>query len=86
MSDNRRYSAKSVTDPAFDAFSITPGATELTHPLRGIWVGGAGDIEITTPAGNDVVLKGAQAGSILPVRATHVLATSTTATDLVGLF
>lgn len=73
-----------LDDPAFDAFTITAGAGALATPIRALYVGGAGNVTLTTPAGSSVQFTGLAAGSILPVRATHV--TAATATGLVGLY
>lgn len=75
------------TDSALDCFAITPHASnDFTYMVRGIYVGVAGDVVVVTPSGAAVTFKGATAGSILPVKAKRVNATSTTATDLVGLY
>lgn len=73
------------TNPSSRYFSITPGTSVLAEVVRGIYVGGDGDVEVTNRAGETVVFVGAVAGSILPVVCTHVLATNTTATNLIGL-
>lgn len=81
-----RYGNREQEAPAWDAFSITPGASALTHEVRAVYVGVGGDVEVTTAAGNDVTFADVPQGAVLPVRATHVLATSTTASSLVGLY
>lgn len=74
------------TAPAEDCFAITPHDTNaMASVVRGIYVGGAGNITIITPKGTTVALNGALAGTVLAVRATHVKSTGTTATSLVGL-
>ena len=75
-----------VSDPAGNAFAITPGTALLSHQARGIYVGTGGDVEIVTPGGQTIVFSNAVSGSVLPVMATKVLATNTTASDLVGLY
>lgn len=67
-------------------FAITPHDTNaLARAVRGIYVGGAGNVKVKNETGGWVLFKGATAGSILPVRTQYVAATDTTATDLVGL-
>jgi hypothetical protein len=64
------------------AFSITPGAGALTRQAHGIYIGGSGNITVITADGDTVTFNGVVAGTILPVRCTHV--TAATATGLVG--
>lgn len=68
---------------AYDGFAVTPGAGALPRVIGGLYVGGAGDVVVTTVAGTSLTFVGAQAGSILPIKATHVTA-GTTATNLIG--
>lgn len=73
--------------PARNAFAITPHNTnELAFVARGIYVGGAGDIAVTTANGHEVTLVAVPAGSVLPIVVRIVKATGTTATNLVGLY
>ena len=52
---------------------------------RAIYVGVGGDITISCN-GADVLYKNAPSGAILPVQATQVKASNTTATNLVALY
>ena len=52
---------------------------------RAIYVGVAGDI-VATVKGTNITFKNAVAGSTLPVETTQVVASGTTATDLVALY
>ncbi len=76
------------TRAAAHAFAITPNdGADLTHETRAIYVGGAGDVNLVTAGGETVLFKALSAGTVLPIRATRVLATSTTAAmNLVGLY
>jgi hypothetical protein len=70
-------------------FVITPSdATPLARRVSGIWVGGAGNVAVIAaaddPAGTPVVFSTVAAGTLLPVCASYVRATGTTATLLVG--
>lgn len=72
--------------PASDAMAITPhNANDLGFVTRGIYVGEAGDIAVEMLSGDVVTLRNAAAGMIYSVRAQKVLATGTTAGDLVAL-
>lgn len=78
-----------TTDSAGNAVAITKSDTvDISYgQTRGIYVGVGGDISVNmVGTGTAVVFKNAQAGSVLPIRATRVLSTGTTATDLVALY
>jgi len=78
--------ASSLMAPADDGFAITPNdGADLTRTPRSIYVGGAGNIALITSKGTTVTFTGLAAGSVLPIRANRVLATGTTATNLIGL-
>ena len=68
---------------ATDAVAITTSdSTTYDPPLRGLFIGGAGNVNVVTVAGNTVLFTGAIAGSIIPIACTKVMATSTTATTI----
>lgn len=71
------------------AFAITPGDV-YDHPIV-VYVGVTGDVEVI-PYGGDtsgtataVLFKNVPQGSVVPCRVLKVVATNTTATNLVGL-
>jgi len=74
--------------PATNAFAITPNdSTELTTTTRALYVGGAGNVVVRLSGDTaNVTLVGVVAGTILPIRAILVAATSTTATNIIGLY
>ena len=53
---------------------------------RAIWVGGAGNITAIMANGDVVLFSGITAGTLLPIRATRVNSTGTTATLLIALY
>lgn len=65
-----------------DAVAITPSATE-SNAFSGIYVGGAGNVSVVTESGTTVTFTAPPVGTIIPIRTSKVLAT-TTATLLVG--
>ena len=74
------------TGPATQVYAITPNdGADLTVAARGIWVGGAGNIKVTTIDGQTETLNGALAGSVIPVCVKRVWATGTTATLMLAL-
>lgn len=72
--------------PSRNPFAIEPHATNaLVRPTKAIYVGGAGNVVLRALGGDaDVTLESVPAGTILPIAATHIRATST-ATKMVGL-
>lgn len=80
---------KALSQPAVDGFAVIPGPSPLPDVSRALWIGGAGNVNVTFlgvdgEAGNTVLIKGVTDGQLLPIRVTHVLA-DTTATDIVAL-
>jgi hypothetical protein len=73
--------------PATRCIAITPSDTvPLSIPIKGIYVGGAGDLAVTAQSdGSPVTFKAVPVGTIIPVRAKLVMATNTTATLLIGM-
>ena len=86
MSDDFKYSAEGLDSPANDAAAVTPGTSQLSKMTRALYVGGAGNVNVTMVNGQTVLFSGVPAGTILPIRVDYVLATSTTATNIVALW
>lgn len=59
--------------------------TVYSPPLDAILVNGAGNLAVVDLAGNTVTITGVAAGALLPIAATKVMSTNTTATNIVGL-
>jgi hypothetical protein len=85
--DNFGGHTDNQTSPARSASAVTPHATNaLTRVTKALYVGVSGDVVCRLVNDTaDVTFVGVQAGSILPVRVTHVRATST-AGSIVALF
>lgn len=66
------------------ASSITTSDTAPNVFTR-IYVGGAGNLKVTTERGDVVTFSAVPVGTVLPIRTSLVWATGTTATNLVGL-
>lgn len=83
-----RFAGQNVggSDPAQVAFVVVPHDTNtLLERIRGLYVGTTGNIALQLIEGTTTNFVNCQGGSILPVRAVAVLASGTTATNLVEL-
>lgn len=87
MADRFDSQIDSLTQPARNAFAITPHASGEVDPLpKALFVGTGGNVTLRTADGSaDVVFKNVPSGAYLMVRAKYVRASGTTATDIVGL-
>lgn len=79
--------ADSAMSPATRCFAIAPSdSSDLPQATKAIYVGTAGDVALRSVAGPaPVTFRNVAAGAILDVRVRAVLATGTTAADIVGL-
>ena len=69
-----------------EAYELYTQSSESPSNGCVLYVGVAGDVKVKMAGGNDVVFKGATAGSFLPINVLQVFATGTTATDIVALW
>ena len=84
MSEATRPGASVVTVTQSDTADITKKNGE--YP-RALWIGGAGNVKLTTPDGVDAVFEGVPAGTLLPVRTRRVWDNGTTVTAaIVGIY
>lgn len=75
-----------LNSPSAGGFAITPHDTNaLATPTRSIYIGGNGNLKVTMIDGTTVTFIGVVVGTTLDIRCTHVFATLTTATNLIGL-
>ena len=87
MADLFSTFATGLDSPADHAAAVTPHDTnELATVSRYLWVGGAGNVKLTTVGGDTVTFTSVAAGTLLRVRAKVVFATLTTATLIVALW
>lgn len=76
-----------LSDPKGGAFSITPNDdNDLAQGAIALYIGGEGDVKLTTSLGQTVTFVSVGAGSVLPVRTKRVYASGTDATYIVGLY
>lgn len=74
--------------PAVETLAITPNdSTDLDVPCRALWVGTTGNISLMGRGDSSAVLiRNIPSGTLLPISCKRVLATSTTAADIVALY
>ena len=75
-----------MTDPAVDAIAVTTSDSTTIPATRVLWVGGAGNLAVTTKRGTVVTFTGVPAGVLIPIQVTKVMATNTTATTILALY
>ncbi len=86
MNDRYKNTSTGLIGPALDAFAISPDdTTDILEVTRAIYVGGSGDITLVTRGGTQITFANVPAGMLMPIRASRVLTTGTSATDIVGL-
>jgi len=86
MLDRFEGKAQGFESPATGGFAVTPtDGVDLLEVTRALYVGGAGDVQVTLQSGSTLIFSNVNAGTFLPIRAVRVLATGTTASSLVGL-
>lgn len=74
------------TRPAESATAITPNDSTTFPPTRGVYAGVSGDLAVQmSDGGSNVTLVGLAAGVIHPLSVVKILATGTTATDIIVL-
>jgi len=85
--DPYRQSVDSPMTPAENCFVIAPSDTaELPRATKAIYIGEAGDVTLVPVRGKTpVTFRNLPAGLILDVRVRAILASGTTARELVGL-
>ena len=91
--DAFEHTEPGIQQPGRHAANITPNdSRDLANIPRGIYVGGAGDLDVTmlgegeVGSGGRVTFVGLLAGSIIPIRVSRVWAAGTTATNLRGIW
>lgn len=78
--------AEDLLSPALNAENVIPSDTNtLACVSKRLWVGApGGDVTVVTVGGQTVTYSSVPGGTYLPVRATQVKATGTTATEIVS--
>ena len=88
MADPFELYEKGLDSPYDAAAAITPDdSNDLATNTRSLYVGGAGNISVDmVSSGSSVVFVGMLAGESYPLRCKRVRSTSTTATNVVGMW
>ncbi len=74
------------SDPGYDGFLISASDSEdLVAQTRAIWVGSGGSLAVVMAGGSSLTFENVPGGSLLPIQASRVMATGTTASGLVGV-
>ena len=73
-----------MSDPGANALAVTPSDSTVLANVRGLYVGGTGDVAVTMLGGAAVTFATVPAGTVLPIRVSHVMA-ATTATNIVAI-
>lgn len=78
----------SPTFPMFPGGATTFTASDTVNlgTPSVIYVGGAGNVKVTTAQGDDTVFLGLQPGQVIPVQVIRVWANGTTATNLLRIY
>lgn len=85
MPDARNAAPTGMLGPTGEFVACTPSNIPLDPLPRAVYVGTAGDLVVIGRNNNTVTLKNVPAGSMLPIRPTFILPTSS-ATDIVILY
>ena len=76
-----------LDSPAVNAVAVTPSdSVDLAIASRALYIGVSGDVRVDMQGGGAAVTFVGVPVGILPIRASRVYATSTTATNIVSLF
>jgi hypothetical protein len=85
-SDRFSHHSDSPMSPSRHAFAVAPSDSAALSPVpKALFVGGAGTVTLRTIDSDADVTLTVQAGQILPLRATYVRASGTSASGLVAL-
>jgi hypothetical protein len=78
----------SPTFPMFPAGATTVSKSDTVNlPTPSvIYVGGAGNVKVTTAQGDDAVFYGLPSGTVIPVQVIRVWEADTTATNLLRIY
>lgn len=74
-------------ESAATGVSVTPSDDTTYQRVRGVYVGTSGNLAVTFPGeASAVTFESVPAGALLPIQAAKIMATDTTASNIVLLF
>lgn len=80
-------SYRDPSQPATNGVVVVPSdSIDFLTPMRGIYVGVGGDINVVMLSGEVLLFENVPGGVILPTHCVRVNLTNTTATNMLGLF
>lgn len=84
---HNNYASQQVglDDPAIDGEEVTPGAPFTKGVCRSLYVGTGGSVVVRMKEGTDLPFANVADGTVLRVMATQVVASGTTASDILAL-
>lgn len=85
MAKNTNYSPTFPMYPGGAVAVSKSDTVKLAYPSV-VWVGGAGNVKVTTAQGDVVTFTGVLAGTVIPVQVIQVWSTGTTATSMVAVY
>ena len=86
MSDRFANTQSSLSSPASSGFAVTPNDSGgFSETCRALYVGSGGNLSVRMLSGEVLTLANVPTGLLLPLRATAVLATGTTAGAITAL-
>lgn len=86
MTDEFQDYSSGLQAPATNAFAVVPDdAVDLAETTRAVYVGVGGNVAVLMRDGNAVTFRNVYDGALLPIRVARILATGTTASDILGL-
>jgi hypothetical protein len=87
MMDAHAHRTPGAAAPARRAAAVTPSdASDLPQVAKALYLGGGGDLAIVPADGPGAVVLKDHAPGYVPIQVRRVLATGTTAADVVALF
>jgi hypothetical protein len=79
------FNCDDLLAPPRSAVTVAPSdSSPLAYVTKGLWVGGAGNVAVITASGTEVTYVNVPAGTHLRIRVSQVMATGTTATNIVA--
>jgi hypothetical protein len=85
--DNFKGVPTDLSSPGLNAATVTPSdSADITFSSRALYIGVTGDVTVNMAGnGSSILFKSVPVG-ILPIRVSRVLATGTTATNIVAVW